>query len=111
MACAYHYLVVQQVRVEALQLHYEENVWECWKASFPVQRLEPKHAGFLGPDRTTWLRHNALPYKHDSGLGRDVSAALADEGFVLKNGTMEHKQALTRSECFPQLGQIQALWS
>lgn len=102
-------LVSQQLRAETLQLHYQENVWECWRPLFWLkdwsQSTFIKWLDCMGSERTAWLCHVVLLYKHENELEHDVEAALSEEEFVLKNCTFANKRELSEYElCFEELG-------
>ena len=100
----------QQLRAETLHLYYQENVFECWRPRFWLK--DWSQSTFIdwldcmtSAERTAWLRHVVLLYKHEDELEHDVEAALSDEGFVLKNCTIVNKRELSKYElCFEELG-------
>lgn len=102
-------LVSHQLREETLQLWYQHNVFECWRPLFWLK--DWNQSTFidwlvsLGPDQTKWLRQIVLLYKRDGEIEHDIESALVEEGFVLKDCAIVHKQALSEYElCFEELG-------
>ncbi|KAI5363974.1 hypothetical protein Slin15195_G096290 [Septoria linicola] len=95
-------LVSQQLRAETLQLYYQENVWECWRPLFWIidwsESTLIDWLSYIGSERTEWLQHMVLLYKHENELEHDIKQALLDEGFMLANCTIDDQHELSEYE-------------